>query len=344
MATITHDSRGAARAAHGTRASVSGLAFALVSAASFGVSGAVAKGMLEAGWSAGAAVTVRVSVAAIVLAVPGYLSLRGRTELVRANLGVILAYGVVAVAGCQLAYFNAVSHLQVSTALLIEYAAPVAVMGWLWLRHAQRPGLAVVAGTVVAGFGLVLMLGVFSGSGSGTSLIGVLWALGAMLGAATYFVLSAYDENPMPPIALAAAALGVGAISLVLAGGLGLVELRASTSPVTYAIGTVPWFVPVLVLGVLAGAVPYASGIAAARRLGSRLASLVALIEVVVALLVAWVLLGELPLPVQFLGGALALTGVLIVKLGEDLAPAARARASGSRAESAAVSADLGDE
>lgn len=316
MTAITHDSTlGDAFASRS--ASVTGLGFALASAASFALSGAVAKGMLESGWSTGSAVTVRVALAALVLAWPAYRSLRGRGHLLRVNLGLILTYGIVAVAGCQLAYFNAVVHLQVSIALLIEYAAPVAVMGWLWLRHAQRPGPLTVFGTVIAGFGLVLMVGVLTSGGAGTSVVGVLWALGAMLGAATYFVLSANDDNPLPPIALAAAALGVGAVTLLLAGAVGLVEFRASTAAVSYSFGSVPWYVPVLVLGVLSGAVPYTTGIAAARRLGSRVASFVALIEVLFALLVAWVMLAELPAPVQFLGGAITLAGVLVVKLGE---------------------------
>jgi hypothetical protein len=42
----------------------------------------------------------------------------------------------VAVAGCQLAYFNAVQSLSVAVALLIEYSGVLLVVGWLWLRHA----------------------------------------------------------------------------------------------------------------------------------------------------------------------------------------------------------------
>ena len=51
--------------------------------------------------------------------------------------------------------------------------------------------------------------------------------------------------------------------------------------------------------------------------LGSRLASFVALAEVVAALLFGWLLLGQLPGPLQALGGVLVLAGVVVVKLGE---------------------------
>ena len=79
-------------------------------------------------------------IAATVLVLPAVISLRGRWSLVRKNLGVIVVYGALAVAGCQLAYFNAVNYMEVGVALLIEFTAPVAVIGWLWFRHGQRPG------------------------------------------------------------------------------------------------------------------------------------------------------------------------------------------------------------
>ena len=51
-------------------------------------------------------------------------------------------------------------------------------------------------------------------SGADLSLVGVLWALGAMVGAATYFVMSAEEGNGLPPIALAAGGMVVGAVAL----------------------------------------------------------------------------------------------------------------------------------
>lgn len=308
---MTHDAHSAAAVSRTTV----GLGLAVVSAASFGLSGALARGLLEAGWSSAAAVLARILVAAAVLVVPAGLALRGRWHLVRRHTTLLTAYGVVAVAGCQYAFFNAVAHLPVSVALLIEYTAPVAVVSWLWLRYGQRPRRTTLAGGAVAGLGLVLVLDLLSDvSVSG---VGVLWALGAMLGAATYFVLSAQEGNGLPPLVLAAAGLLVGGLALSVAGVTGLVPMTATTASVTYVHGTVPWWLPVLLLGAVTAALAYTTGIAAGRRLGSRLASFVALSEVLAALGFAWLLLGELPRPVQFLGGALVLAGVVLVKRGE---------------------------
>jgi drug/metabolite transporter (DMT)-like permease len=296
-----------------------GLLLAFASATTFGMSGVLARGLIDTGWSAGAAVTVRTVIAATVLLVPGVLALRGRWHLVRANAGLITVYGIAAVAGAQLCYFYAVTYMQVSVALLLEYTAPVAVVLWLWLRHGHRPSGLTILGAAIAAGGLVLVLDVVSGADLST--VGVLWALGAMVGAATYFVISADESNGLPGISLAAGGLLVAGVVLGAAGALGLLPIRTSTDPAVYDGHAVPWWLPVLALGLVTAAFAYVTGIAAGRRLGSRLASFVALGEVLAAVVFAWLLLGELPRGIQLAGGLLVLAGVVVVKLGEGRAP-----------------------
>ena len=298
-----------------------GLIWAVASAVSFGLSGVLARGLLDTGWSAGAAVAVRIGIAALVLVLPAAFALRGRWGVLRSNAGLVTVYGVAAVAGAQLCYFYAVTHMQVSVALLLEYTAPVAVVLWLWLRHGHRPSGLTVLGAVIAGGGLVLVLDVLSGAD--LSAVGVLWALGAMVGAATYFVISADEDNGLPGIVLAAGGLLVGGTVLGLAAAVGLVPFRASTAPAVYDGHAVPWWWPVLALGLVTAALAYVTGIEAGRRLGSRLASFVALGEVLAALVFAWLVLGELPRAVQLAGGVLVLAGVVVVKLGERRSPLA---------------------
>jgi drug/metabolite transporter (DMT)-like permease len=305
MATMTHDTRGR----------TAGLGFALASASSFGLSGALGRGLMDAGWSAAAAVAVRILVGALVLAPLAILELRGRWDVLRGNFPMIVGYGVIAVAGCQLAYFNAVSRMPVGVALLIEYAAPVAIVGWLWLTRGQRPGTRTVAGAVLAVVGLVLVLDLVGGAP--VDVVGVIWAFGAMLGVATYFLLSGRQDDGLPPTVLAAAGLLLGGITLLLAGATGALTFTATTTAVRFGDVPVAWWVPVLGLGVVTAALAYGTGIAATRRLGSRLASFVGLIEVLAALGFAWVLLGEAPQPVQLMGGALVLAGVVVVRSGE---------------------------
>lgn len=311
MATMTHDMPVVAR---GSR-TASGLAFALVSAITFGLSGALARPLMESGWSAGAVVLVRVGGAAVLVAPLGVVALRGQWGAVRRNLGLVVTYGVLAVAGAQFCYFSAVSHMQVGPALLIEYTAPAAVVVWLWLRHGQRPGPVTLVGAGLAALGLVLVLDLLSGAD--LSLPGVLWALAAMVGAAVYFVVSADESKGLPPLALAAGGLVVGTFALGLLGLVGLLPLDRGSAPVSYAGATFAPWVSLALLALVTAAVSYTTGIAAIRRLGSRLASFVALTEVLAGVVWAWLLLDELPRSVQLLGGVLILAGVVAVKLGE---------------------------
>jgi drug/metabolite transporter (DMT)-like permease len=310
MTTMTHDMRAAA-----VRRVRAGFGFAVVAAASFGLSGALASGLLATGWSPAALVLCRIGVGAVALAGPAAVVLRGRWEVLLANAGFVLAFGLVAVAGCQFAYFNAIDRLPVAVAILIEYAAPVAVVGWLWARHRQAPSRLTVVGAAVAVVGLLLVLDVLSvGSVDG---IGVLWALGGMVGCAFFFIVSAGEDNGLPPIVLAASGLVVGSVVLALAGALGLVRMTATTSDTVFRGADVPWWLPVLALGMVTAALSYLTGILATRRLGARMASFVALFEVLFSVVFAWALLGQLPRTVQLLGGVLVFGGVLLVRAGE---------------------------
>ncbi len=299
--------------------SATGIAVALFSAVSFALSGALASPLLDAGWSAGAVVLVRIGLGALVVLPFGVVALRGRWSLLRRNLPLVLTYGLLAVAGAQFCYFSAVEYLEVGPALLIEYTAPAAVVVWLWLRHGQRPGRLTLLGAAVAALGLLLVLDVLAGFGLHAG--GVAWALAAMVGAATYFVISADDTTGLPPITLAAGGLVVGGVALGLLGLVGVLPMAAETSTVTYADTEVEWWVPLVLLGLVTAALAYVAGIAAARLLGSRLASFVALSEVVAGVLWAWALLGELPGVWQLVGGLLVLLGVIGVKLGERSTP-----------------------
>jgi drug/metabolite transporter (DMT)-like permease len=313
MATMTHDT--SVHAA--TRARV-GLAYAMLAAASFGLSGALASGLLDAGWSPAALVLCRIGVGALALAGPAAASLRGRWHVLRANAGFLVVFGFVAVAGCQFAYFNAIERLPVAIAILVEYVAPVAVVCWMWARHHQAPSRLTLAGAAVAITGLLLVLDVFAvGSVDG---IGVLWALGGMVGCAFFFVVSSGEENGLPPVVLAAGGLTVGSVLLGLAGLVGLVDMSASTSAATYNGVHVVWWVAVLALGVITAAVSYVSGVLASRALGARLASFLGLFEVLFSVIFAWLLLGQLPHAIQLLGGLLLLGGVIVVRAGEPIA------------------------
>ena len=292
-----------------------GLVFALLSAATFGTSGVFATSLLEQGWTAGSAVTVRVVVAALVLTAPAVLVLRRQPGSLLRGSRSVLVYGLVAVAGCQLAFFQAVDHLSVGVALLLEYSGALLVVLWLWVRHAHRPRRLTVAGAAVAVAGLVLVLDLTGDQR--VDPVGVGWGLLAAVGLAVYFVLSARSQDALPPLVVAWGGLAVGGIALLLTGAIGVLPMAAPRTDVVLLDTRMSWLVPVLGLSLLAAAFAYVAGILAARRLGAKIASFVGLTEVLFAVVFAWLALGQSLSPLQLAGGALVVAGIGLVRVDE---------------------------
>jgi drug/metabolite transporter (DMT)-like permease len=298
-----------------------GIGLGLLSAMCFGTSGTFGAALEGVGWSPAGAVLARVSVAALALTVPAVLALRGRWALLRRSWRLVVLYGLVGVAACQVCYFNAIARMDVGISILLEYLGIILVVGWLWVRHGQRPRLLTVLGGVAALGGLALMLQL-SGSG-GVSLVGVLFALAAAVAMAAYFFQSAATSSgdgaeTLPPVALTWGGMVTGAAAIAVVGAARVMPLRFASSPVTLLDTRVSWVLPVLGLGVVAAAIAYVAGIATVRRLGPKLGSFVSMAEVLFAAGFAWVLLHQVPTGMQFLGGALILAGVVAVRLDES--------------------------
>ena len=75
--------------------------------------------------------------------------------------------------------------------------------------------------------------------------------------------------------------------------------------------------VPVVALALIPTAIAYLLGIMGIARLRPRFASLVGLAEVMFAVLAAWALLGEALTPVQAVGGAVVLAGLVLARQGD---------------------------
>ncbi|MCH6468490.1 EamA family transporter [Sinomonas terrae] len=299
----------------------SGLVFALLSAGTFGVSGPLGKSLLEAGWSPGATVGTRIGLAAAVMLVPTLLMMRGRWSQVRSGLGIMATYGVIAIALCQFCYFNAVARMSPPVALMLEYLAPIILVGWLWLRTRRGPGMLTVTGTAVAMVGLVLVLNLFSATR--VDPVGVLWGLGAAVCLAVYFVISAKSDGVLPPFAMVGGGMVFGAVGIAVLAVVGVLPLAATFGTVQLWGTQTSWLVPILGITLVAAVTAYSLGIVAAQRLGAKVASFVSLTEVLFSVLASWLFIGDVPAPVQALGGALIVAGVVLVRVDELRAPVA---------------------
>ncbi len=302
-----------------------GLLFAVGSAFTFGMSGPLAKSLMEAGWSPTAAVIARLAGGALVMVIFATIVKPDWFREARRHARTVVAYGLIPIAGAQLCFYNAVAHLSVGVALLLEYTAPILVVGWLWATTRRRPSNLTLAGVTLAVAGIMLVLDVFSGAH--INIVGVGWGLAAAICAACYFVMSdevTADGSGLNSITLAAGGLIVGSMAVGALGVAGVMPLTFTTNDAVVAGLTMSWVVPVIALGLIPTAIAYTLGIMGIARLRPRFASLVGLSEVMFAVLAAWVLLGEAITTIQAIGGAVVLVGLALARQGDRTEKVAR--------------------
>ena len=283
------------------------LALALVSAVAFGTSGPLAKSLIEAGLGPLEVAWMRVAGSALVLAP---ITVR-HVAVVRRRPAVVIAYGLLAVAGVQAAYFAAVARVPVGVALLVEYLAPVLVLLFVRFVLGRTIAAAAVAGAAVSLVGLAGVVEVHQGLRFDP--LGLLLALLAAVCLASYFVLSE-RADAADPAALLGWGLVVGTLGLTAVARPWAAAWTVLAGPVAFGSADVPAAAVAVALVLVGTVLAYLTGIAAVRRLSAPVGAVVAALEAVGATALAWVLLGEAMSATQVLGGALVLVGAALAQ------------------------------
>ncbi|WP_166973663.1 EamA family transporter [Brevibacterium atlanticum] len=296
-----------------SRTVVLGFLLTLASAFFFAVSGPIAKTMYAIGWTPGAVVLIRLAGSAVLLLIPTLIALHGRWGEVLTHWRTVVTYGLVSMAGVQGFYFVAVEHLTVAVALLLEMTAPMLIVFWIWARTRTRPATVTFIGVVVSMIGLMLVLNL---RGSSISIFGVVMAMAAAVCLASYFLVSAKDTITIPPVALTGLGMGIGALAMSLIVLIGVMPWGAVAADVDFGGVSMSWIVPMaMIIGFTVGA--YITGILGLRYVGATVGSFVNLVEVPFSVIVAWLVLFEMPAPIQLFGGVFILGGVGFIKWGE---------------------------
>ncbi|MBW0103561.1 DMT family transporter [Pseudonocardia sp. KRD291] len=292
-----------------------GLPWALISAATFGFSGPLGSSLLEAGWSSGATTLLRIAGAAVLM-LPVALVLLRRHGMAVDSARTVLAYGVFAVAGAQLCFFYALQHLSVGVALLLEFLAPVLLVGWTWFRTRRTPSATTFGGCMLALVGLAFVVDVFGPSR--VDLVGIVWGLAAAVCVCVYFLLpGGTGEGSMPPLLMISGGMVVGAVLLTVTGLTGITPLRAGAGTGVLGGIEMSWVLIGAMLVVISTVVSYVAGVVAIRRLDTRVASFVGLSEVLFGVLAAWLLVSQVPTLTQLIGGVLILAGIVVIRRAE---------------------------
>ncbi|MGV9612453.1 EamA family transporter [Nocardia xishanensis] len=293
-----------------------GVWLTVASGLAFASSGPLAKSVLVAEWSPGAVLAVRLTgAAAVMLVLAASVEPDGLRGSVR-HLRTIGAFGVIAVAGVQATFLLSLEYLQVGVSLMIQFLAPIAVIGWDWAVRGRRPSTATLLGAIVALGGAALVIDVL-GAG-GLSLPGLGWAALSMLCNAAFFLLSARTSDSLRPVVLLGAGLTVAAVTSWVLGALTVLPFHIGSATAAMGERRLPAWAALALLILLSTVVAYLCGVAGAVRIGATLMSLILLSEVLFAVALSWLLLGEAVTPVQMSGAVLVIGGIALARYGAD--------------------------
>ncbi len=288
----------------------------LTAALMFAINGTVAKAILLSGFDASRLSQFRITAAFLVLLVVVAMTRPAALRIRRDEILLLIAYGALGVVMTQWLYFEAIARMPVGVSLLIEFTAPLWVA--LWFRFGWRyPTRRMVwFALFLALLGLALVAQVWQGFRLST--IGVLAGFGAALALALYYVLgdvALRREHPRDPVSLTMWGFGAGALFWVIAQPwwsfpwenlLGQGDLIDTTE--------VPVWILATYMVIFGTVIPFLLVVTSLKYLRASQASVVGLTEPLLAILIAWVLLGETMSGLQLIGGAFILTGVFLAE------------------------------
>jgi drug/metabolite transporter (DMT)-like permease len=244
--------------------------------------------------------------------------LASRPALARATrreLALLVALGVGGLALVQWSYFFAIHRLPIGEVLLIQYVAPLLVALWARFAFHERVRRRVWVALVLSLGGLVLIVEAWRGSLDGVGIA----AAGAACLSFTFYLLAA-ERATRGRDSISLLAWGFVFASLFWSivqpwWSFPTERIRGSTSLLGHLASLhAPLWLLVLWMVVLGSIIPFVLVVAALPRIGATRTAVVAMLEPVVAILVAWAWLGEALTAPQLAGAALTLAGIALAQ------------------------------
>ena len=293
-----------------------GYVFVAIGATLFAVSASVVKVIEHTGFDAQRLTQVRSTGAFVGLALVALVTRREEAaRLTRRELVSIAAFGVGGLALVQWSYFFAIHRLPIGEALLIQYVAPLLVALWARFAFHERVRRRLWAALALSLCGLVLIVRLWRGEldGLGIAIAGV-----ACVSYAFYLLLAEHATRRRDPVTLLAWGFLFATLFWALAQpwwSFPTGHFSGRTSLLGHLSSLhLPLWLLVLWMVVLGSIVPFLLVVSALPRIGATRTAIVAMLEPVVAIVVAWAWLGESLGGIQILGAACTLAGIALAQ------------------------------
>jgi drug/metabolite transporter (DMT)-like permease len=289
-----------------------GYGMVALAATLFAINGTVSKVILGSGIDSEQLTEIRCAGALLGLMAIALATRPASLPLHRDELPLIVALGVGGLALVQWSYFVAIHRVAIGIALVIQYVGPILVALWARFVYGENVRARIWVALALAVTGLVMIVEIWQTHRPNAA--GLAAAALAAVTYAAYILLAERGVRRRDPISLSAWGFFFATLFWsVLApwwsfpGGrvadrVSLLGNLASSHLPVWAL--IAWMV---VLGTI---VPFALVVAALQRISATRAGITAMLEPVLAIVIAWAWLGESLDPVQVSGAAVTLAGV----------------------------------
>lgn len=292
-----------------------GYVYALCAALLFGTNGSVTKVIVGAGLDPAHLTLFRVAGTALIAGAILLVANRSAFRVSGRQLALLTVLGVAGVALLQYTYAVAINILPVGITLLIEYTAVlmVALVAFFFFKEKVRARLWVAIAFVLLGLAVVAQIWA-----SELLPFGVAMAFGAAVCLTIYFLLGEREVGKTSPMAVAFWSMATATVFWLLFSGWWTIDPAIFTTPVSLsgnlAAVELPLILPLLWNVLLGSFLPFLLSLFALKHLTATAAGVVASAEVIFAFLVAWLWLGEGLNPVQIIGAAVVLAGIILAQ------------------------------
>lgn len=291
-----------------------GMILLICGAIFFSANGIVSKWVLQGGLSAMRMTEIRTTFAFLIffllVGVRNFSSLRAE----RREIPVLFAFGIFGFAAVQGFYFFSIARLPVSIALIIEFTAPIWIALWIRFVRKENVSSSMWVGLALGFSGLILLAQVWKGLTFNG--LGIISSIFDALALATYFLMSgALGKKRTGPVLLV---WGLGTSALFFS----IIQPWWSfpTSILTKSIELhgrfhghhLPGWLLITYVVVLGTVVPYFCVIEGVRATNPSTASVIGMLEPVLAGVFAWIALNERFNFIQLVGAIVVLVGIYI--------------------------------
>jgi len=291
-----------------------GILALFLAALAFSINGIVSKLVLEAGLSPLRLAEVRSTGAFAFFLI--YLLIFKRSALrfdIKA-LPEMLVYGIVGYAGVQYFYFVAILRMPVSVGLIIEFTAPIWIALWIRFVRKQHVPRTMWTAVFLAFSGLLLIAQVWKGLTFDA--IGLIAAFLDAFALTAYFLLGEKWSKRAPTETLMLYGFGISMLFWWITLPLWTYPTEIFTEKIDLrgqAAGTLAdgWMLILFVI-IVGTIIPYTANLIGISKTSASSASVIGMLEPVLAGIFAWIWLSETFNAIQLVGAAAVISGIYI--------------------------------